>query len=29
MGYSKVYNLGGIGDWPYDTEAGGIADADR
>ena len=22
MGYDKVYNLGGIGDWPYDTEAG-------
>lgn len=22
MGYEKVYNLGGIGDWPYDTEAG-------
>ncbi len=22
MGYVKVYNLGGIGDWPYDTEAG-------
>ena len=23
MGYKKVYNLGGIDDWPYDTEAGG------
>ncbi|NLK88220.1 MAG: hypothetical protein GX279_12145 [Clostridiaceae bacterium] len=22
MGYSKVYNLGGISDWPYDTIAG-------
>ncbi len=22
MGYEKVYNLGGISDWPYDTEAG-------
>jgi rhodanese-related sulfurtransferase len=22
MGYAKVYNLGGISDWPYDTEAG-------
>lgn len=22
LGYEKVYNLGGIGDWPYDTEAG-------
>lgn len=22
MGYEKVYNLGGIGDWPYDTETG-------
>ncbi len=22
MGYEKAYNLGGIGDWPYDTEAG-------
>lgn len=22
MGYEKVYNLGGINDWPYDTEAG-------
>lgn len=25
MGYKKVYNLGGIGDWPYDTETGGIS----
>lgn len=24
MGYEKVYNLGGISDWPYDTEAGSI-----
>lgn len=24
MGYEKVYNLGGINDWPYDTETGGI-----
>lgn len=22
MGYSKVYNLGGIIDWPYETESG-------
>jgi rhodanese-related sulfurtransferase len=22
LGYSKVYNLGGIIDWPYDTETG-------
>lgn len=22
LGYEKVYNLGGISDWPYDTEAG-------
>lgn len=22
LGYQKVYNLGGISDWPYDTEAG-------
>jgi len=22
MGYKRVYNLGGIGDWPYETEAG-------
>jgi len=24
MGYKKVYNLGGIDAWPYDTETGGI-----
>lgn len=23
LGYRNVYNLGGIGDWPYDTETGG------
>ncbi len=22
MGYTKVYNLGGINDWPYETETG-------
>ena len=22
MGYKRVYNLGGIGDWPYETETG-------
>lgn len=22
MGYSQVYNLGGINDWPYETETG-------
>lgn len=22
MGYTNVYNLGGITNWPYDTEAG-------
>ena len=22
MGYERVYNLGGIGDWPYETEIG-------
>lgn len=25
MGYENVYNLGGIGDWPYDTETGSIS----
>jgi len=25
MGYEKVYNLGSIDDWPYDTETGGIS----
>jgi phage shock protein E len=28
MGYEKVYNLGGIGDWPYETETGSAADRD-
>lgn len=27
MGYEKVYNLGGIGDWPYDTEIGSIPES--
>jgi len=22
LGYTNVYNLGGINDWPYETEAG-------
>jgi len=22
MGYKKIYNLGGINDWPYQTESG-------
>ncbi|MCX7842091.1 MAG: rhodanese-like domain-containing protein [Clostridia bacterium] len=22
MGYTRVYNLGGINDWPYETESG-------
>ncbi len=26
MGYRRVYNLGGLEDWPYDTEATGISD---
>jgi rhodanese-related sulfurtransferase len=25
MGYDRVYNLGGIDDWPYDTETGNIS----
>lgn len=25
MGYEKVYNLGSIDDWPYDTETGSIS----
>ncbi len=24
LGYTRVYNLGGISDWPYDTEKGSI-----
>ncbi len=28
MGYRKVYNLGGLADWPYDTETGGVSGAD-
>jgi rhodanese-related sulfurtransferase len=22
LGYTKVYNLGGINDWPYEVESG-------
>ena len=25
MGYEKVYNLGGIGDWPFETETGSVS----
>jgi len=29
MGYKKVYNLGGIDAWPYDTETGGFSAANN
>lgn len=29
MGYTKVYDFGGINDWPYDTETGAYAAAEK
>lgn len=26
MGYTNIYNLGGINDWPYETESGSVAE---